>query len=59
MANTARDPQIIPDGMGGAIIAWGDGRNGKNDIYVQRMDSYGVPQWTPNGVELREAGVAK
>jgi hypothetical protein len=41
---------IIGDGNGGAIIAWTDGRNGGEDIYAQRINAAGVPQWTTNGV---------
>ncbi len=45
-------PQMISDGAGGALIAWGDFRDGGSDIYVQRMSSTGVPQWTADGVAL-------
>jgi hypothetical protein len=44
-------PQIISDYMGGAIITWQDNRT-LYDIYVQRIDSAGVVQWTPNGVAV-------
>jgi hypothetical protein len=30
-------PQITSDGVGGAIVAWGDTRNGSWDIYAQRV----------------------
>ena len=44
---------IVRDGAGGAIITWRDGRNGVDwDIYAQRVNAAGVPQWTPNGVAL-------
>jgi hypothetical protein len=50
------DPLICSDGVGGAIIAWGDNRNrvyeDEWDIYGQRLDSDGVPQWTDGGVEI-------
>jgi hypothetical protein len=42
-------PQMISDGSGGAIIAWADRRSGVYDIYAQRIDSDGNPQWTANG----------
>ena len=45
-------PQIISTSEGGAIITWQDRRNGYNDIYVQKIDAYGVEQWTANGVEV-------
>jgi hypothetical protein len=45
-------PAIVSDGAGGAIVAWYDYRNGNADIYAQRVDSYGVAQWTTDGVAL-------
>ena len=47
--------RIIPDGSGGAIIAWEDGRSAGNDIYAQRLDPDGVEQWTPDGVLIGSA----
>jgi len=45
--------QIISDGTGGAIITWGDLRNGSNyDIYAQKVNSAGVVQWVTNGVTI-------
>ena len=43
---------ITSDGAGGAIITWQDNRGAANDIYVQRVNASGVPQWTANGVAL-------
>ncbi len=44
------------DGAGGAIIAWYDDRdnNSSYDVYVQRLNAAGVPQWdvANNGVSL-------
>lgn len=49
-------PRIIPDGTGGAIIAWQDRRNGTDfDVYAQRINGNGVSQWTANGVLLSGA----
>jgi hypothetical protein len=45
-------PVIVPDGTGGAIIAWADTRGGGSDIYAQRVNSAGAPQWTGDGVAL-------
>ncbi len=48
--------EIIPDGSGGAIIAWVDYRSdASGDVYVQRLDASGSPLWTVNGLA---AGVA-
>jgi hypothetical protein len=43
------NPQICSDGDGGAIITWYDWRNGEYDIYAQKIDSAGNPQWNENG----------
>ena len=42
----------MEDGKGGAFIVWKDYRMGASnpDIYVQRLDSLGVPKWTLNGI---------
>ncbi len=51
MAQTA--PQIVPDGSGGAIVAWTDHRNTvDDDIYAQRIDAAGAAQWTANGIGI-------
>jgi FlgD Ig-like domain len=50
---TTIDPVIVSDGAGGAIIAWNDGRIDANyDIFVQRINAAGVPQWTKDGVPI-------
>ena len=46
-AGDQRDPTIIADGAGGAIVTWWDG-----DIHAQRISAGGTPQWTANGVAL-------
>ena len=51
-ANWQTAPRIIADGSGGAIITWFDNRTGDDDVYVQRLNASGAPQWTPNGVLL-------
>ncbi|MDH4038151.1 MAG: T9SS type A sorting domain-containing protein [Candidatus Krumholzibacteria bacterium] len=45
-------PVTVPDGAGGAIVAWGDYRSGGSDIYAQRIDATGNPLWTLDGVAL-------
>ncbi len=51
----------VPDGAGGVVIAFQDGRNDvpdingdatNNDLFAQRLNSAGAPQWTLNGVPL-------
>ncbi len=52
-------PQIISDGVGGAIIAWRDFRisptHTESDIYAQRINSSGNAQWTTNGTAVSTA----
>ncbi|MFX1476757.1 MAG: hypothetical protein ACFFCI_01370 [Promethearchaeota archaeon] len=47
-------PQLISDGMGGAIITWHDNReiDTDTDIYAQRVDSNGNTLWFPNGTVI-------
>ncbi len=43
-------PQLVADGIGGAMITWEDYRNGNLDIYAQRVDHEGhaPPESIPN-----------
>jgi hypothetical protein len=43
-------PSIVSDGAGGAIIAWQDHRSGNIDLFAQRLNSAGNPQWTVDGI---------
>lgn len=45
-------PAIISDLTGGAIIVWGDSRNGNRDSYAQRIDENGNTMWDLDGVEV-------
>ncbi|MBD3178315.1 MAG: T9SS type A sorting domain-containing protein [Candidatus Latescibacteria bacterium] len=39
-------PRIVPDGSGGAVIAWSDRRNTMDfDIFAQRINASGELQW--------------
>lgn len=53
-----RNPVTVTDAAGGAIIAWEDTRttNSYPDIYVQRVNESGVPQWETQGVLLSDTG---
>jgi hypothetical protein len=53
--NDQRYPVLCSDGAGGAIVTWHDYRRGLNsdtDIFAQRVNALGAPQWTANGVSL-------
>ena len=45
-------PGMVSDGSSGAIMTWRDARTDAGDVYVQRMNASGSPQWTENGVAL-------
>jgi hypothetical protein len=49
-SNSQTDIALAPDGVGGAIIAWRDGRNYSDDIYSQRIDTNCLPMWSEDGV---------
>lgn len=51
-AGTQERPVVAPDGTGGLIAAWTDYRVTHGDIYAQRLNVLGVPQWTTNGVAV-------
>ncbi|MDQ7779629.1 MAG: hypothetical protein RDV41_07955 [Planctomycetota bacterium] len=42
-------PVVVRDGGTGTIIAWHDRRAGNDDIYAQRLNANGIPQWAANG----------
>jgi hypothetical protein len=44
--------QLVPNGSGGAVVTWQDGRNGSEDLYAQRIDPDGSSAWTANGVSV-------
>jgi hypothetical protein len=50
--------RMIGDDQGGVIVAWEDRRSiglgPANEIYAQRMDSRGLPQWATDGVDLSQ-----
>ncbi len=54
-------PVVIPDGRGGAIIAWEDYRSDPwyGDIYAQRLDRTGAAQWTADGEAICATGTAQ
>jgi hypothetical protein len=49
------NPQVAPDGSGGAIVVWEDDRNGSSDIFAQRLDGTGAALWDVGGVPVTTA----
>jgi len=49
-------PKLVPDGSGGAVISWPDGRYGADDydVYAQRVDGDGNALWMTNGRPVSE-----
>lgn len=45
-------PVPVADGAGGLIAAWEDDRGADQDVYAQRLNASGAPQWTANGVAV-------
>jgi hypothetical protein len=43
-------PTFIPDGDGGALIAWQDKRFGSLDIFLQQLKTDGTLRWGENGI---------
>lgn len=53
--NTQSGPVVVADGLGGAIVAWTDGRSGLGpDIYAQRLTPSGAVdrRWPANGLPI-------
>ena len=50
-----RDPKIVSDGSGGAIVTWEDKRGADYDIYAQRIDTGGIVKWLSNGEAISTA----
>ncbi len=50
-------PSIAADGMGGALIAWQDRRDGALRVYALNVDGTGTPRsgWSPGGAAIEGA----
>jgi hypothetical protein len=54
--NPKQGPHVATDGIGGAIIAWMDERNGVDyDIYANRIDGSGIVRWAVDGIPICDA----
>jgi hypothetical protein len=54
-AGAQNAPAVTVDGAGGAVVAWVDARVSSGDIYSQRVNASGSPQWTSQGVLVCDA----
>lgn len=46
---------ILPDGSGGAFVAWWHRGSGESDLFMQRVDSSGAVKWPQGGVAVSDA----
>jgi len=44
--------EVVSDNRGGAIIAWFDSRFGNADMFIQRLDAYGIQKWGNGGTAV-------
>jgi hypothetical protein len=53
-----RQVQLVPDGMGGAIMTWWDARSLTTgiDVFAQRISATGSVRWLANGVAVTAVG---
>jgi hypothetical protein len=49
-------PTLMPDGAGGAFVAWNVRVGDSPDIYAQRVDADGNPMWAAGGIVICDAG---
>jgi hypothetical protein len=55
-ANSENFASAVPDGSFGAFILWEDYRTGSSsDLYLQRINVYGLPLWPANGIPVSTA----
>lgn len=47
-----QDAKLVSDGSGGIIIVWQDSTALGFDIYAQRLNGNGIPQWNASGVAI-------
>lgn len=47
-------PKIAPTADGGMYVSWFDNRTGGYDVYMQRLDANGEPQWQENGILIAD-----
>jgi hypothetical protein len=53
-SDNQRSPKLVIDTFGNAIIVWDDPRNGPEEIYAQKLDPDGVPQWGASDLNVNQ-----
>jgi len=48
------DPAFSFDGHGNTYYCWTDFRNGNGELFAQKLNKFGVAQWSKNGVKVGE-----
>jgi len=51
-SNAQQGPRGVADGVGGAIVAWQDFRDGGGDIFAQRVSRTGRILWAAEGIPI-------
>lgn len=46
------DPAYVVDADGSSYYCWSDTRNGRIELFAQKLDAAGTPQWQANGVRI-------
>ncbi|MFT5885651.1 MAG: hypothetical protein ACI9IP_002112 [Arcticibacterium sp.] len=46
------DDAFSSDSLGNTYYCWTDFRNGQGELYAQKLDKFGVEQWTKNGLRV-------
>lgn len=49
-------PKLVATPDGGFYVSWFDNAEGGYDVYLQRVDAAGVPQWAANGIRVADRG---
>jgi len=52
LSTTGYAPEIAVHPDGGFVVAWYESGASKTGIYAQRVNSAGVPSWTPGGAKI-------
>src|SRR5688572_7937562 len=52
-------PIVVADGQGGAFVVWEDARTLPPQVYAQRLDALGDPQWGANGIRVSSGTYAQ